>query len=247
MNREDLDRRLSQIATSWTVLRAAHEGPEGEAAAARQLLLERYGPAARSYLRRALGDAHASDDLFQEFALALVRGAFRGADPRRRRFRHYLKTVLLNLVRRHHRRQKRRPQTRDPVGPELAGLAAAPADPKAEFDEDWRRQLLARAWDALAQSQPTFHAVLRFRADHPKMRSPEMAEELGRRLGKPLTPDGLRQTLHRARDRFADLLLDEIAHSLEAPTLEQVEEELAELNLLEYCRPALAQRRRGAE
>ena len=39
-----------------------------------------------------------------------------------------------------------------------------------------------------------------------------------------------------ARDRFADLLRDEVAHSLDAPTAEDVEAELAELRLLEYVR-----------
>jgi hypothetical protein len=93
--------------------------------------------------------------------------------------------------------------------------------------------------------QPSFHTVLRFRAEHPEMRSEEMAAQLSGRLNKPLTAEGVRQTLRRARDKFADLLLDEIAASLEAPTLEQVEEELAELNLLEYCRPALERRGTG--
>ena len=49
----------------------------------------------------------------------------------------------------------------------------------------------------------------------------------------------MRKTLERARDRFADLLLDEIAQALTNPTLDQLEEELIDLNLLEHCRPAL--------
>jgi RNA polymerase sigma factor (sigma-70 family) len=247
VSRDDFKRRLSAISTAWTVLRLAHQGAGAEAAAAQQLLLERYGGAARRYLLRALGDPHAADDLFQAFALALLRGEFRRADPRHGRFRHYVKAALIHLVGKHRKRRQKAETTLPPDGPDLAELVAAPADRSGEFDEEWRRQLLGRAWDALAQSQPTFYAVLRFRADHPKMRSPEMAGELGRRLGKPLTPDGVRQTLRRARDRFADLLLDEVAHSLEAPTLARVEEELAELNLLEYCRPALARRGRGTE
>src|SRR5262249_15150088 len=104
---------------------------------------------------------------------------------------------------------------------------------------------LTRTWEALAREQPAFHTVLRFRAGNPKMPSQEMAEALGRQLGKPITPDGVRQTLHRARERFADLLLDEVARSLQDPSLEGgVEEELRGVNLLEYCRPAL-ERRKG--
>ncbi len=86
--------------------------------------------------------------------------------------------------------------------------------------------------------------MLRFRAQHLELRADEMAEQLSRTLGKPLTAAGVRKTLERARIRFADLMLDEIAQTLSNPTLENLEEELIDLNLLEYCRPAL-ERRRG--
>src|SRR5262249_59602726 len=112
-------------------------------------------------------------------------------------------------------------------------------DSDGAFNEEWRDDLMARAWDALERTQPAFYAVLRFRAAHPKMPSAEMAPHLSRQLGKPLTDDGVRQTLRRARDRFAALLLDEVAQSLESPTAESVQEELRDLNLLTYCQPAL--------
>jgi hypothetical protein len=112
----------------------------------------------------------------------------------------------------------------------------------------WRDELLARTWRALAEADEknghSFYAVLRFRADHPGLRSHEIADQLGRELGKPLTAANVRKTLERARDRFADLLLDEVAHSLADPTPEQLEEELIDLHLLDHCRSAL-ERRRG--
>jgi hypothetical protein len=48
-----------------------------------------------------------------------------------------------------------------------------------------------------------------------------------------------------ARERFADLMLNEIVQGLSNPTVENLEEELIDLNLLEYCRPALERRRGG--
>ncbi|HEY7157770.1 MAG TPA: hypothetical protein VH575_27685, partial [Gemmataceae bacterium] len=90
-----------------------------------------------------------------------------------------------------------------------------------------------------------FHAVLRFRADHPEIHSHEMAEQLSALLGKPLTAAGVRKVLERARARFADLLLDEIAQTLTNPTPDQLEEELVDLHLLEHCRSALERRRGG--
>jgi hypothetical protein len=42
---------------------------------------------------------------------------------------------------------------------------------------------------------------------------------------------------------FGDLLLAEVAESLVEATPDDVEEELIDLELLEYCRPALERRR----
>ena len=112
-------------------------------------------------------------------------------------------------------------------------------DAERRFDESWREELLARAWEALAEAQPTYYAVLRFRAAHPELRAPQLASELSRQLGKTYTTAGIRQTLHRARERFAQLLIDEVAQSLEPPSTEQIAEELRELNLLAYCQPML--------
>jgi len=104
----------------------------------------------------------------------------------------------------------------------------------------------SRAWQALEPSRRNrdscFYTVLRFRADHPDLRSGNIAEELSGQLGKSLTAAGVRKTLERARDRFADLLLDEIAQAVDAPTRERLEEELIDLGLLEHCKSALDRR-----
>ncbi len=247
MGQEDLNERLSRISTAWTMLHQAHTGSADAAAAAQQMLLQRYRGAVYRYLLAALRDPHAADDLTQEFALALVRGDFRKAEPQRGRFRHYVKTVLFHLVSKYRKQQHKDPQplATDSDNPALAALAA-PEDSERQFLENWRNELLARAWEALAEAQPAFYAVLRFRAAHPKLPSAEMARQLSQQLGKPLTPDSVRQKLHRARGMFAELLLDEVAHSVEPPTAELVEEELRELNLWVYCQPALERHRRGS-
>jgi RNA polymerase sigma-70 factor (ECF subfamily) len=237
MSSEELSRRLNNISTMWTVLRQAHEGPPDAATAAKELLLRRYSGAIYRYLVSILGDAATADDLTQEFGLSLVRGQFKQVDPERGRFRNYLKTVLLHLVSDYRRKQMRQPRQLPEDNPD----AGSPTVPELdqEFNESWRQELLARTWSALAEAQTNYHEVLRFRAEHPKMRSHEMAEQLTRRLGRPFSPEGVRQTLRRARDRFAELLIDEVAQSLDQPTPEQVEQELAELRLLDYCRPIL--------
>jgi DNA-directed RNA polymerase specialized sigma24 family protein len=239
---EDLNQRLSLIPTLWSLVHQAHQGADDAAQNARQQLIERYGGAAHRYLRKVLGNPDAADEVAQEFALQIVHGKLGGADPERGRFRNFVKGTLFHLIADYRKQQRKWP---GPLPDDGATVAAMPDDSTSDraFVESWRDELLARTWSALAQieaqtGQP-YHAVLRFRADHPDLRSPQMAIELATQLGKTYTPVALRQTLHRAREQFAALLLDEVVHSLARPTAEQLQDELVELGLFEYCRPAL--------
>ena len=242
MSHDNLQRRLNCISTDWSVVRQAHEGHTVTAASAQELLVRRYGEAVRRYLLGALRDPDAADDLAQEFALCLVRGEFRYADPQRGRFRDYVKVVLMHLVSRCRRSQKKEVPELPPDSPVFEGLSAPAEDLDRLFDETWRADLLAGAWHGLADAQPTFYAVLRHRAANPKMPSGEMATQLSRQLGMVVTAVWVRQTLHQARQLFAALLLDQVAGSLHAPTAELIAEELRDLRLLDYCKAALERR-----
>jgi RNA polymerase sigma factor (sigma-70 family) len=239
MTRGEGDERLSQISTRWTLVHAAHGGTEDATGPARRELLEVYGRAIHRYLVGALRDQHAAEELFQEFALRFVRGDFRRADPGQGRFRYFVKAALSNLIIDYRKRQRRWP---------LPVIADGPASPDGErgFEQAWRDELLARAWKALAKDQARtgrpYYAVLRLRADHPDESSRWLADRLGTELGRPMTSAGVRQSLHRARERFAELLLDEVARSLNGFDPVQVEDELIELRLLVYCRSALERR-----
>jgi RNA polymerase sigma factor (sigma-70 family) len=247
MHAEELNQRLSSSSTVWTLLRQAHEGTAEAAALAQEALFQRYREAVFAYLCGALGDRPVAEELTQEFAVCLVRGDFRHVDPQRGRFRYYLKTVLSHLVSNYRRRGRGQGAPLAPDDSRLADLAAPPEDLDRDFDERCRQQLLARTWQALEQSQPLYHTVLRLRVAHPKMASPELARLIGTEVGRPVTAEAARQAVHRARKLFADLLLEEVAQSLERPNLELVEEELRDLDLLAYCRPALERRSRRGE
>jgi DNA-directed RNA polymerase specialized sigma24 family protein len=236
--------RLSVIPTLWSLVYRAHHGVAETEHAARQQLLDRYGEAVLRYLRKLLRDPDAVDEVFQEFAVRLLNGDLRGANPEHGRFSNFVKGTLFHLIANYRQQRRRWP---GPLPGDAATLAADSqvADLDRAFVESWGDNLLARAWTALAQvetetGQP-YYAVLRFRADHPEMRAPQLAEELTAQLDRAFTAAGVRQILHRARHKFAALLLDEAAHSLENPTADKLAEELAELGLLEYCRPALEQ------
>jgi RNA polymerase sigma-70 factor (ECF subfamily) len=232
--------RLSGVQTLWSQLRLAHDDTSAARQAAREALLRRYSGAVRRYVVAVVRDREAADDLAQEFALRFLRGDFRNADPGRGRFRDYVKVAVLNLVTDHHRRQKARPV---PVPPEDLNRPDSADSDDGVFRESWRDELLDRAWEALAAVERDtgrpLHTVLKLRATNPKVSSTELAAPVGTRLGKPVTAAGVRQTLHRAREKFAELLLDAVADTLDAATRERLGEELEELGLLDYCKPVL--------
>jgi hypothetical protein len=128
------------------------------------------------------------------------------------------------------------------------------AEQELAWTRSWREELLAKAWQALAEversSGTPYHAVLRFRLDHPELHSPDLAAQLGAQLGKPLTAASVRVLIHRAREMFAERLFDLVLNSVDGDalagdSLAAAEQELIELNLLDYCRSAL--RRRSQE
>ena len=141
------------------------------------------------------------------------------------------------------RRQGKQPrqaalEDHEPVAP----AEPLPAEEQA-FRESWREELLSRAWHALEQLQKQtgqpYYQVLRFRVEHGDLSSQQMAEQLSDQLGKSVTSAGVRQLLHRVRERFAELLLEEVRRSLGPSGRDYLADELAELNLLKYCQSAL--------
>jgi RNA polymerase sigma-70 factor (ECF subfamily) len=244
MDNDELQHRLNSITTQWSAVLRAHQPAGDSDGEERRLLLERYAGAVYRYLFACVRDPDSADELFQEFALRFVRGDFRNADPQRGRFRDFLKTALLNLVRKHCRQQRHRPL---PLADESQVAAAPQADvADEEFVGHWRQELLTRAWRALEaleqQSGKPYHTVLRLRAESPQLSSGELAEQLAARLGRPVTAAAQRQALHRAREKFAELLIAEVGQSLQTDERERIEQELLDLGLFPYCRGAWAQR-----
>jgi RNA polymerase sigma-70 factor (ECF subfamily) len=237
-DRQAMEERLSRISTQWTMLFQAHASGDA-AVTAQRALLERYRGAAYRYLLGAVRDEDVAQELTQELALRFLRGDFHRADPQRGRFRDYLKTVLVHLVNDHQRQRQRQPA---PLAADCP--APPPADSDADFLATWREELLERTWKALEQANPSYHAVLLFRVDHPDVSSTQMAEQLSVSLGKAVTASSVRKTLQRAHEKYADLLIEEVAVSLEQSASEALEQELEDLNLMKYCREALRRRSR---
>jgi RNA polymerase sigma factor (sigma-70 family) len=244
---KQLPSHLSQIPTLWSLVRGAHKGLQEEMASARAKLLERYGGAVKRYLMKSLRDPDATEELSQEFAIRFLRGDFHRADPERGRFRSFVKTALFRLMMDFRKRQRRNPRLLDSHDPEPSAKTPDMDELDRGLCQSWREQLLNRTWQLLAaagrRSRQPFYQVLRLKADHPEFRAPEIAEVISQQTGQPVNSAHIRQTLHRAREHFAELLLDQVAQSLETPSIENLEEELRELGLLMYCEPVLERRR----
>jgi RNA polymerase sigma-70 factor (ECF subfamily) len=227
---------LTRIETNWTLVGQAHADRDAQAMPARHDLLERYCGAARRYLLAASRSEADTEELCQEFALRLLRGDFKRAQPERGRFRDYVKTVLINLIHDFHRARATQPgvlpdQLSAP-SPETSSLLADEA-----FISGWRDVLLQRTWAALEASHPALYHVLLAHVRNPEATAREKSQQLGHSVDAPLTANRFRVNLHRARAKFAQLLLTEVAASLAEPTEEAVQQELRALRLLCYCKP----------
>jgi hypothetical protein len=147
-----------------------------------------------------------------------------------------------NLVRNYWQRKRKQAG----VDLDIGALAAPEATPEVEAEAAaaWRQSMLDLAWKALedyerATPGSVSWTVLRLRAEHPGDDSEGLAARLSQRTGRPFRPDAIRQQLRRARVRFAQALLEEVARGLDDPTPQRVEEELIEVGLMEYVQDFL--------
>jgi len=251
MDANSVQQRLSQISTAWTLVARAHGGAMEPGVAAQAALVERYQSAAYRYLLAAVRDLDLADELFQEFALRLVRGDFGKADRSRGRFRDYVKSALINLVINHQRKQKKQ-RVIDQAPDDCVAKEPEGFDSDQEFLANWRKTLLDSAWDALAAAQtrggPAYYTVLHFRTENPDLSGAQLVGPLNAQLqpAQPLTDASLRKMLQRAREKFTDLLVDEVARSVQSDAIDEIEQELIELGFQAYCKRAL-QRRQGSK
>jgi RNA polymerase sigma-70 factor (ECF subfamily) len=240
----EAEAHLSQMSTVWTVVYQAKSGKPGQAGDAVTQLMLRYAGAVHRYLLKILRDPEIAAELDQEFALRFLRGDFRHCDPSRGRFRDYVKRALQNLVNDYYRR-KRPNVSMEEVFCEPVTEDSEPPEFEIQFVESWKKDLLERAWRSLLDLEQRtnlpYYTVLRLRVDHPDLRSHKLAEKLSSTLGRTVTAGAFRQAVQRARLKYVKFLIQEVKDSLRDPIPENVEEELGDLGLLEFCRSYLKQ------
>src|SRR5262245_38543211 len=168
---------------------------------------------------------------------------FPRARKERGRFRDYLKVSVRNFGLNHLLRK--RLATLD-----VTSLAQVPFDDdpaqlhEREWLAQWRDCLLNRAWRRLEKLQErsqtnSYYTALRVTANHPDSSSTTLAARASVILGQPIRPDAFRKQVSRGRRLFSELLVKEIAQTLDAPTPTQIEEELIDLGLIGYVRDFL--------
>lgn len=230
-------KHLSQINTNWTQLGLVHDATVDSTVVeeARRELLHRYAASVYQYVRACVRDDATADDLAQEFAVRFLDGRYDTANRDRGRFRDFLKRCLSNLVTDHFRRVNSEKKHLNNIQAEKSDVMAV-----KEFDSHWQRDMLTQAWKAFEVDQTAdspAYVVLRHRAEFPEESAAEIANFVAGRLPDhaPVTDAWVRQTLHRARKSFAQLLRNEVSATLIDPTPEAVNEELGALGLLKYC------------
>ncbi|HEY7328301.1 MAG TPA: hypothetical protein VH592_11700 [Gemmataceae bacterium] len=253
---------LAHLSTHWSNIFRARESDGDTAMAARNALLLRYVEVVMRYLRAVLRDPQVVDQVCSNFAVRVLESdrLLQNADPQRGRFRDYLKAVLQNMIADYYRQESREHKQWQKLSGEheLVGQdsPSAQQDQDQDFIRYWREELVKWVWHQLEQrDQKTgqkYSVLLRLQAKRPELRSTQLAELLSAKLGRTFTAAGVRQILHRAREVFGDLLVAEVARSLQVDPGDpegnsRVEQELIELGLLfSYCKKAL-ERYRGSD
>jgi len=240
-NPDEFVSRFDAQPTRWSMIQKAHGQSIASGNDARQFLVMRYSSAIRGYVRAMTRDEDLADELTQDVIVRLLKGDFAGADPKKGRFRDLLKTAVRNMTKNHWAKQK----VRKSAEYDVEQIEDAAGDTGyAVWDESWRKQILDLAWGQLRTYQESHagsvaYTILKLRTDFPDDSSEGLAERLSRQIDQPVRADQARQQLRRSRLRFAELLVAEVADCLDVATPDSIEDELAQIGLLERIRDVL--------
>lgn len=218
---------LSRLETSWTQIRTAHAtGPAGQTAM--RELIGRYHDAVERFIRLKIRDGNLADEVLQDFWTKLLNHKLAGADESKGRFRDYLRTVIHRLIIDNYRGRK--PQ---PLPP---GDLVDPSEPDQDYDRIWREAVIQRVWSRLDTYEATtpnnrYSSVLRLRVGDPDASIDDLAVKLAEQTGKRCTPEGFRKTLQRAREKYLELLIEELKVTIHPATKEDIEAEIYDLGL----------------
>lgn len=222
--------------TRWSVV--ARSGASDMVTAQRALgeLCEQYWFPLYAHARRSGRDDADASDLVQSFCADLLgRGGMAQASPEHGRFRHYLLGAFTHFVRntaRTARTQKRGGDVAHQAWHEAAARYEPEADaadgPEQVFTRRWAFAVLDRAMARLREDYATPSRTAWWTELQPLLLAAgerTAAAAVAARLGA--TEGAVRVALHRLRQRWRELVRDEIAQTVADPA--EIDDELAAL------------------
>jgi len=221
--------------THWSVVLAAQAAHTPHAAEALEKLCQTYWYPLYAFVRRQGGSAEDAQDLTQGFFAHLLRKDFlSGVGPEKGRFRSFLLACLKHFLA--DEWEKARTAKRGGNCPELSLdldraeeryqlEACVEADAESLYERRWALDLLDHVLNRLRQEVVTSGKEAVFNELQGCLlgeRPTETYAQLGARLG--MSETAVKVTVHRLRQRYRDLLREEIAHTVTRP--EEIDEEM---------------------
>ena len=227
--------------TRWSIVRLAVSSTDPAARQALSTLCEAYWYPVYAYIRRSGKGPHDAEDLTQGFfARLLEKGILAAADPAKGKLRSFLLNCVRNFVTDEHSRDmalKRGAGLIVSFNPEWAeqSYAAEPVDdltPDRLFQRRWALTVLEFSFQLLREEFATAEKSAIFAALRPFLGfgpDPEKRyDEVSASLGMPIGT--VKNHVFRLRQRWRELLFEQVAMTLDDPTSEDIKDELSELH-----------------
>ena len=222
------------VTTHWSVVFSAKDRDSPRSVEALEVLCRAYWHPLYFYIRRRGYSPADAEDLTQAFfAWLLERNWLEGADQQRGRFRSFLLTSISNFLA--NEWDKARTQKRGSgrivslQGDEAeTGYAHEPADnltPEQSFEWRWALALLDQVMNRLSSEFVKDGKTELFETLKPCLLGERTAQPYAILASKLIMTEGsVKVAVHRLRQRYRQLLRDEIANTVANP--EEVEDEL---------------------
>lgn len=226
--------------TRWSLVRQANGTVNDEAVQALAALCESYWYPVYAYIRRSGHGPHDAEDLTQGFfAKLLEKGTLAHADPAKGRLRTFLLTCVRNYLHNEHERASAQRRgvhllTSFDAGWAEERFACEPADdltPDRIYQRRWALTLLEFTLQVLEQEYSADGKRELFTALRPclgftKEKAPNYAE-LAERLA--CSEGAVKTQVFRLRQRWREILFQQVSITLDDPTSNAIKDELGEL------------------
>ena len=235
------------VTTHWSVVLTAGGGDSAGARDALSKLCQTYWYPLYAYVRRRNFSPSDAEDLTQEFfARFLEQRWVADADREKGRFRTFLLSAMNHFLANewHKARAQKRgggvpllPLEFDTAETRYSHEPADSVTPEQHFERRWALALLEAVTSRLRAEYEREGKGELFAALHPCLvgdRTTQPYEELARKLG--ISEGTVKSAVHRLRQRYRQLLRDEIAQTVATPT--EVDEELRHLVAVLGGRPS---------